>query len=106
MNDSIETQDDHIDRVIMNDCMQRILASDPDAGFDLAQLILGELPSNDISVLLAIIEGLVRQSEQLGSSHAKEYLEDMWPQMRNIMIKRLKKRGCTDKWGIEDQESG
>lgn len=91
-----------IDHVILKDCMQRLLTRDPDAGFDLAQLILGDLPNNDVSVLIAIIEGLIHQSGQLGSAHAKEYLEDMWPNMRSIMVRRLKRAGCPDKWNIEN----
>lgn len=81
--------------------MRRLLARDPDAGFDLAQLILGDLPNNDVSVLIAIVEALLHQSGQLGSIHAKEYLDDMWPQMRSMMIRRLKRAGCTDVWDIE-----
>jgi hypothetical protein len=54
-----------IDHVILNNCQQRLLARDPDAGFDLAQLILGDLPNNDVSVLIALIEGLIHQSGQL-----------------------------------------
>ncbi|WP_039915437.1 hypothetical protein [Cellvibrio mixtus] len=91
-----------IDHVILKDCMQRLLTRDPDAGFDLAQLILGDLPNNDVSVLIAIIEGLIHQSEQLGSNHAKQYLEDMWPNMRSIMVRRLKRAGRPDKWNIEN----
>lgn len=90
MSDSKDNQINGIDREILTDCSQRILDGDPNAGFDLAIFVLGELPSNEAELSLAVIEGLIRQSAQLGSSFAKEYLEESWPAMRNIMIRRLK----------------
>ena len=94
--------DDFVDRQILEDCVKRLRNRDPDAGFDLAQYVVGELPNNDVAVLLALIEGLIRQSEQLGSSHASEYLENMWPKMRGLMIKRLIRKGCTNTWNIQE----
>ena len=94
--------DDKLEKVILRDCMQRLIASDPDAGFDLAQFVMAELPNNDISVLLAIVEGLIRQSEQLGSTHAKTFLAEIWPYKRKMIKRRMIKGGCSDEWDVEN----
>jgi len=86
-----DDQNKQIETEIFNDCMKRLAENDPDAGFDLARFFLGELPNYDPEKSLAVVEGLMLQSAQLGSVHAKEYLEEMWPDMRSIMIRRLKR---------------
>jgi hypothetical protein len=97
MSEHVDNEQQDINNTILKDCMQRILIGDADAGFDLAQFVLGELPDNDAGIWLALIEGLIRQSEMLGSTHAQKYLEEIWPDMRKIMTRRLKQKGCTDR---------
>ena len=78
---------------LVSECLIKIEEGDPDAGTMLAQIFLGELPCKDVYVPLAVVEALLRQSEALGSSDAKEYLETQWPQLKGIFVKRLGRRG-------------
>jgi hypothetical protein len=67
-----------------------------DAGFDLATLFLGEVPTQRIDLILAVAEALILQSAQLGSGAAKAYLRDTWPQMEKVLRGRFVRRGLEE----------
>ena len=67
-----------------------------DAGFDLATLFLGEVPTQRIELVLAVAEALILQSAQLGSGAAKVYLQDTWPQMERVLRGRFGRRGLQE----------
>lgn len=69
---------------------------DVDAGLNIAELFLGEVPTNNIELILNVAEILMLQSAQLGSGAAKEYLESMWPQLRNVLRDRYIRKGLQD----------
>lgn len=71
--------------------------SDPDAGFYLAELFLGELPTDNVDIYIAVAEVLIKQSIQLGSKDAKEYMSGTWSEMREPFIRRLTRRGLKGK---------
>ena len=73
--------------------MKRISEGDFCAGFDLAQFFLTHVDDNNVQISLAVVEGLVRQSAQLGSNEAEVFLKEQWPTLQNIMAKRLIRRG-------------
>ena len=80
-------------RKLVTQCLEKIQEGDPDAGTMLAQIFLGDIPSADAYVPLAVVEALLRQAEALGSEDATDYLENQWPQLKEIFLKRLGRRG-------------
>jgi hypothetical protein len=73
------------------DCLQRISDGDPMATHDLANFWMAHMFDRDPVIELGIVEGLMRQSANLGSEQAKEFMSEMWPNMRPILEKRLRK---------------
>lgn len=83
-------------RTLVDECLQRISSGDADAGLDLARIFLGDLPSSEAHIPISVVEALVRQSAQLVSSDAQDYLQDLWPQMKKVSMKRLSRRGLAE----------
>lgn len=82
-----------ITKRLIADLLVRLRYGESGAGFDLARALLGTLPLDDAETALAVVEALVTQSAQLGSSDARQYLEERWPKMREASVKRLRRRG-------------
>jgi len=82
-----------ISHELLADCLQRITDGDPQASFDLASFWISHVLDRDPVIELGVIEGLLRQSARLGSREAKEHLITIWPNLRSILEKRLKKLG-------------
>ncbi len=80
-------------RKLITECLQRITDGDPDAGVDLARIFLGQVPCSEAYIPIAVVEALVLQSAQLGSSDAREYLDELWPKMKEASLRRLVRRG-------------
>lgn len=76
---------------LLADCLQRITAGDPMGAHDLANLWIAHVFDRDPVFELGIVEGLMSLSAQLGSEEAKEFISKMWPAMRPILEKRLRK---------------
>ena len=76
---------------LLADCLLRISAGDPMGAHDLANFWMAHVFDRDPVIELGIVEGLMRQSVQLGSEEAKEFISKMWPDMRPILEKRLRK---------------
>jgi hypothetical protein len=74
---------------LLADCLQRISAGDPMGAHDLANFWMAHVFDRDPMIELGIVEGLMRQSAQLGSETAQEFLSNMWPNMRPILEKSL-----------------
>ncbi len=96
MVDNLEPNMSDIDAMLLKEFSGRVSEGDPDAGFDLAQFFWGHLPSNEVNLHIAVIETLILQSAELGSAHAQEYLKEMWPDMKKVLIKRLIARDFKD----------
>ncbi len=75
------------------ECLQRVADGDPDAGVELARIFLGEIPCSEAYMPIAVVEALVLQSAELGSADAQEYLDNLWPKMKEISLRRLARRG-------------
>lgn len=82
-----------ITRKLIGDFLVRLRQGESGAGFDLARALLGALPLDDAEIALTVVEALVTQAAQLGSSDAHQYLEERWPKMREASVKRLRRRG-------------
>ncbi|MES2077014.1 MAG: hypothetical protein V4462_15485 [Pseudomonadota bacterium] len=80
-----------ISHELLADCLQRITDGDPQGSLDLATFWIGHVLDRDPVIELGIIEGLLRQSAQLGSREANDHLMTVWPNLRPILEKRLKK---------------
>ena len=78
---------------LLDDCLQRISQGDSMGTHDLANFWMAHVFDRDPIIELGVVEGLMRQSAQLGSEQAKEFIKNVWPQMRAILEKRLKKLG-------------
>jgi hypothetical protein len=76
--------------------LSSVRTGDSDAGFDLATLFLGEVPTQRIDLILAVAEALILQSAQLGSIAAQAYLRDTWPQMEQVLRGRFARRGLLE----------
>lgn len=76
---------------LLADCLTRISAGDPMGAHDLANFWMAHVFDRDPVIELGIVEGLMRQSAQLGSADARAFLDGMWPNMRPILEKRLLK---------------
>lgn len=63
---------------ILEDCLLQISQGDAVSGLNLAEMYLGELPSDDTRLPLIVMEALILQSSQLGSDEAKDFLENKW----------------------------
>jgi hypothetical protein len=79
--------------VVIEDCVKRAAEKDPDAGYDLSLLLMGEIPTNSIALSIALVEILLQQSAHLGSVESEDYLNTTWPEMKEILIRRLKRKG-------------
>jgi hypothetical protein len=88
-------KENELKRNLLNDCLQRVVEKDPNAGFDLAHLFMHELQTKDVQIPIAVIETLISQSAQLGSKDAQEYLQNMWPEMKSAFTRRLLRKGFT-----------
>ena len=80
----------------LRDGLTRLSNEDPDAGFDIARLFMGELPTDNVSVPIAVIETLIIQAAQLGSTHAKSFLEKKWPLMKDSYTRKLLRSGYSE----------
>ena len=76
---------------LLADCLARISAGDPMGAHDLANFWMAHVFDRDPVIELGIVEGLMRQSAQLGSDDASAFLDGVWPNMRPILEKRLMK---------------
>lgn len=99
MPDDLEQNLKDIDSKLLKEFSRRVSEGDPDAGFDLAQFFWGHLPSNEVNLHIAVIEALIFQSAAMGSTDSQEYLKDMWPKMKEALVKRLIRRDFKDDWG-------
>jgi hypothetical protein len=93
---------DETGREIIQDCLSRIQAGDPDAAMDLAREFWGRLDQKDIGLNLAVIEALATIAKQQGSAEAAEFLEKQWPEIQWISFRRLKKYGFTGEYEGDD----
>jgi len=100
MPDNQEYDELDVNSKLLKDFSLRVLDGDSDAGFELAQFFWGCLPSNEVGLHIAVIEALIYQSAELGSTDAKKFLNEMWPDMKNILKKRLIRRGFEDKYDV------
>ena len=89
-----------MDEKLLQEFSKRVKRGDSSAGLDLAQFYWGQLPSNEVSVHIAVMEALITQSANLGSEEAQEYLTEMWPKMKKALEKRLVRKGFEDNWSI------
>src|SRR3954451_2738596 len=89
-------------REIIQDCLARIKAGDPNAAMDLAREFWGRLDQKDISLNLAVIEALATISKLQGSPEAVEFLENQWLEIQWISFRRLKKYGFTGEYEGDD----
>jgi hypothetical protein len=87
---------ENMDNKLLSEFSRRVLDGDSTAGFDLAQFFWTQLPSSDTNLHLVIIEALIIQSAELGSSDARTYLDEMWPKMKEVLRGRLVRRGFKD----------
>jgi len=82
-----------ITRMITEDCLKAISEGDAESGLVMAHLFIGEIPSKDIFIHTAVIEALVMLSAQLGCADAKNFLDNRWPKLKPIFIRRFERRG-------------
>ncbi len=82
-----------IARKVVDDCLKAMSEGDPDAGLTMAHQFLADIPSEHSFIPIAVIEALIMQSVQLGSESAKDFLNNTWPAMKPIVVKRLGRRG-------------
>lgn len=73
----------------LRDCLDRIANGDPGATYDLASFWIGHVADRDPEIELGIAEGLLIQAAKLGSKDAEDYLSKTWPDMKEILRKRL-----------------
>lgn len=71
---------------LMEHHLQRISEGDPAATYDLANFWMMHVFDRDFDIELGIVEGLMRQSAQLGNEDAKEFLAKLWPIMRPLLV--------------------
>lgn len=91
MNDNADLNHIAVSHELLKDCLQRITAGDPQGALDLANFWIGHLVERDPVIELGVVEGLMRQSAQLGSSEASEFLSTTWSDLRPVLEKRLKR---------------
>lgn len=91
MTDEQQLNHTAISHELLDDCLQRITAGNPQGALDLANFWIGHLVDRDPVIELGIVEGLMRQSAQLGSGEASKFLSTTWPDLRPILEKRLKR---------------
>jgi hypothetical protein len=82
--------------MLLGQFLSNAKAGDCDAGFDIARIFLGEVPSGSAELILTVAEALILQSAQLGSDAAKDYLANTWPQMRSVLQGRYARKGLKD----------
>lgn len=83
-------------RLLTQQFLSSVRTGESDAGFDLATLFLGDVPTQRIDLILAVAEALILQSAQLGSAAAETYLRDTWPQMEKVLRGRFARRGLQE----------
>ncbi len=99
MQDNQENDLKNIDAKLLTEFLKNLSDGDPNVGLDVAQFFWGHLPSNEVNLHIAVIETLIFQSAALGSVDAQNYLKDMWPDMKEALIKRMIRRGFQNEWG-------
>lgn len=85
-----------VNHELIRACLDRISSGDKDAAFDLAQLYMTRVVQKDVHAMLSVVEGLARQSIALGSTEAKDFLEGDWPQLRQVLERRLNRTFLSD----------
>lgn len=95
MTDKSSVKNPHIHMLAM-DLLKNAKEGDSNAGLDIARLLLGEIPTDSIELILSVAEILMLQSTRLGSDAAKDYLENTWPEMKNVLHGRFIRKGLQD----------
>lgn len=95
MTDKSRVKNPHMHMLTM-EFLKNAKEGDSSAGLDIARLFLGEVPTDSTELTLSVAEVLILQSTQLGSAAAKDYLENTWPEMKNILRDRFIRKGLQD----------
>jgi hypothetical protein len=78
-----------LSREFLRDCLERISKGDAGATYDLAAFWMSHITDRDPEIELGVAEGLLVQAAKLGSKDAEDYLSKTWPDMKEILKKRL-----------------
>jgi hypothetical protein len=95
MTDKASVKNPHIDMLVA-EFLKNAKEGDNNAGLDIARLFLGEVPSESIELILSVAEILILQSTRLGSDAARDYLENTWPEMKDVLRGRFVRKGLQD----------
>lgn len=95
MTDTPSVKNPHINMLVA-EFLKNAREGDNNAGLDIARLFLGEVPSNSAELILSVAEILMLQSTRLGSEAARDYLENTWPEMKDVLRGRFVRKGLQD----------
>ncbi|WP_220815059.1 hypothetical protein [Pseudomonas paralcaligenes] len=95
MTDKPSVKNPHI-HMLAAEFLKNAKAGDSNAGLDISRLFLGEVPTDSIELILSVAEILMLQSTQLGSDAARDYLENTWPEMKDVLRGRFVRKGLQD----------
>lgn len=95
MTDKSSVKSPHMHMLTM-EFLKNAKEGDSNAGLDIARLFLGEVPTSSTELILSVAEVLILQSTRLGSDEAKDYLENTWPEMKNVLRGRFIRKGLQD----------
>lgn len=66
---------------------------DGDTLMSFASFVQGHSEARSIELQLLIVQALAQSAQALGSDQAKTFLENQWPQLKNILPKRWARAG-------------
>lgn len=87
---------DETSQEVVQDCLERLRAGDPNAPFDLASSFMTHADSKNVDLYLAIVEALATVSKNSGSKEAATFLQDQWPDLKNAFRRRWLRAGFDD----------
>jgi hypothetical protein len=68
--------------------LRRISGGDPVAMYDLAVFWMMHVFDHDPEIEFGIVEGMMRQAAQRGNEKAADFLVNLWPVMRPLLMTR------------------
>ena len=80
-----------ITRAGCKELLSAVKKGDASSGFGIAHMLLSEGPNYDPELLLDIVEGVLELSRVAGSSESDIFLNEEWPALKPIHLKRLSK---------------
>lgn len=84
---------DSTSRELIDDCLSRISNGDAYAAFDLASAFMSHADARNIGLNLVVIEALATLAKAQGCPDAVAFLDNKWPDMKDILRKRWQRAG-------------